>query len=170
MTSKWAAFKALQHWWTFTFGGCWMQQATANHCWKLNSKTRCVFISTKVVVVVCLYIKPQVYYCPRVVCLQLCHQNYVSRGEFHCGGLNTTREGTFTVYTLISHLLQLCCHSRCSVEKWLTIGIIIYSFLPSWYKNVKVFFCFLVFTVFLQSGFWYRHLLWIVFSPEALTL
>lgn len=47
-----------------------------------------------------------------VVCLQLCHQNYMSRGEFYRGGLNTTREGTFMGYTLITHLLQLGCHSR----------------------------------------------------------
>ncbi len=47
-----------------------------------------------------------------VVCLQLCHQNYMSRGEFHPGGLDTTREGTFMVYTLITHLLLLGCHPR----------------------------------------------------------
>lgn len=42
--------------------------------------------------------------CP--VCLQLCHQNYMSRGEFHLGGFNTTGEGTFIVYTLFMHTLM----------------------------------------------------------------
>lgn len=33
----------------------------------------------------------------------------MSRGEFHPGGLDTTREGTFMVYTVITHLMQLVC-------------------------------------------------------------
>lgn len=33
----------------------------------------------------------------------------MSRGEFHPGGLDTTREGTFMVYTLITDLMQLVC-------------------------------------------------------------
>lgn len=50
-----------------------------------------------------------IYKIKEIICSQLCHQDYMSRGELHTGGFNTPRKGRFThfYYLLMSAKEQI---------------------------------------------------------------
>ena len=60
-------------------------------------------------------------YCDAVAYFQLCHQNNMSRGKFHPGGLNTTGKGTCMVSTCHTLIVALCPKTVSTVKMFFKI-------------------------------------------------